>query len=181
MLFVGRLSTPTPTPLASLLPAFAEVRRSRPSLRLHIAGSDLGGRTEAKALAHALGLTPAITWLGHVPTDRLTDHLADADVLALPSGTDPYGDLAGTALALGTSVIVHADEGEVGTSDRGPLTPVPGTTDAWRSSLAAHLDAHAHGAALRHAARAVAARGTWPAVADAVVREYRAVAAARRA
>ena len=179
VLFVGRLSTPSQ--LAPLLPAFAELRRLRPSLRLHVAGGDHGGRAESEALAHALNLTPAITWLGHVPTDRLPAHLAGADVLALPSNTDPYGDVAGTALALGTSVVVHADEGDVRTSDRGPLTPVPGTVDAWRSSLAAHLDAHAHSAALQQAARAVAARCTWAAVAEGVVEEYRAVADLRRA
>lgn len=179
VLFVGRLSTPSP--LASLLPACAELRQVRPSLRLLVAGGDHGGRAEAEALTHALDLTPAITWLGHVPSDRLPAHLAGADVVALPSNTDPYGDVAGTALAVGTSVVVQADEGDVRTSDRGPLTPVPGTTDAWRRTLASHLDAHAHGAALRQAARAVAARCTWTAVADAVVEEYQAVANARRA
>ena len=178
VLFVGRLSTPSP--LASLLPAFAELRQVRPSLRLHVAGGDHDGRAETEALAHALDLAPAITWLGHVPHDRLPAHLAAADVLALPSNADPYGDVAGTALAVGTSVVVHADEGDVRTSDRGPLTAVSDTIEAWRSGLAAHLDAHAHSAALRQAARAVAARCTWPAVAEAVVEEYRAVANTRR-
>lgn len=175
VLFVGRLSTPSP--LASLLPAWAELHRARPSLRLHVAGGDHGGRAESEALAQTLGLaSSAITWLGHVPMDVLPDHLADADVLALPVGADPYGDLAGTALDGGTTVVVNANEDAVRPADRGPLTPVSDTTNAWRSGLSAHLDAHAHSGALRDAARAVAARCTWAAVADAVVAEYRAVA-----
>ena len=179
ILWIGRLSTPTP--LASLLPTVAELRRDRPAVHLHVVGGDHGGRAEADALAHTLGIASAVTWLGHVSLDSLGTHLAHADVVALPAGSDPYGDLSVSALAAGTTVVVDTHEGNVRADDQRALTPTNGSVVGWRDAFIAHLDAHGQGDTLRETARATAARCTWPAVATAMIEEYQAVATHLRA
>jgi glycosyltransferase involved in cell wall biosynthesis len=90
---------------ATLLRAFAEVRRSRPDARLLVAGT---GEMEGplKALAGALGLgDDAVRFLGLVPNEEVAALQAAADLFVLSSVLEATPTVALEALACGTPVV----------------------------------------------------------------------------
>jgi glycosyltransferase-like protein len=143
-----------------LLDAFALLRRSRPDLRLVIAGGetlfdyrDYRADWERKALL--LELSPVV--LGAVPHEDLPALVAAADVFAFPSTKEGFGLAAMEALAAAVPVVVR---------DLPVLREVFGDavrygTDA--ASLAASMAAALDGQEpdRQEAGRALAAAHTW--------------------
>ena len=89
---------------ATLLRAFAEVRRVRPDAVLLLAGT---GEMEGplRAQAAALGLGEAVRFLGLVPNDEVAVLQGAADLFALSSVLEATPTVALEALACGTPVV----------------------------------------------------------------------------
>lgn len=104
--FVGRLVAAKNLP--ALLTAFAEARAQLPGATdwgLVLLG-DGPERSTLRARADALGLTGDVHLLAGRPWYRVPDVLALADVLVLPSRSEPWGLVVNEAMACGLPVIV---------------------------------------------------------------------------
>jgi glycosyltransferase involved in cell wall biosynthesis len=105
--FVGRLVTEKGGDV--LLHAFKLLADKGLPAELIIAGS--GPQcAEWKALAAELGVSPRVTWLDPVPTDRVPEIMAQLDLLILPSRTMPwwkeqFGLVLVQAMAMGIPVV----------------------------------------------------------------------------
>ena len=93
-----------------LLESFARLRRSRPSVRLVIAGGETlfdyrPYRAQWEARARALGIEPIV--LGPVPHDDLPSLVAAAAVFAFPSTVEGFGLAAMEALAAGVPLVTR--------------------------------------------------------------------------
>jgi glycosyltransferase involved in cell wall biosynthesis len=97
---------------ATLLEAFAAVRRSRPDAVLLIAGS---GECEAplRARAERLALGGALRFLGLVPNDAVAELQAAADLFVLSSQLEATPTVVLEALACGTPVVSTDNPGGV--------------------------------------------------------------------
>ncbi|HET7292544.1 MAG TPA: glycosyltransferase family 4 protein [Vicinamibacteria bacterium] len=89
---------------ATLLDAFALVRRERGDARLAIAGSGETGPA-LRAQAARLGLDETVTFLGLVPNEALAPLQAAADLFVLSSILEATPTVALEALASGTPVV----------------------------------------------------------------------------
>lgn len=105
VLFLGRIHRVKGLDL--LLPAMAEVIRTRPTARLVIAGD---GEAQLIAGLHRaaqdLGLTSRIEWLGAVDGTRKQALFARAGLFVLPSYSENFGIAAGEALAAGVPLVI---------------------------------------------------------------------------
>jgi glycosyltransferase involved in cell wall biosynthesis len=89
---------------ATLLRAFAEVRRARTDVVLLLAGA---GEMERplKEQADALGISPAVRFLGLVPNEEVASLQGAADLFVLSSVLEATPTVALEALACGTPVV----------------------------------------------------------------------------
>lgn len=165
---------------AELIEAMAVVQRSRPDLRLVIAGGETlfdyrDYRGTVLARAEELGVDLEV--LGPVDHDALPTLVAQAAVFAFPSTREGFGMAAMEALAAGVPVVTRD-------------LPVLREVFDGAALFAASVDGMA-GALLRAAdggepdhraaGRALAERHTWAAAARAHEQFYRVVTTARRA
>jgi len=106
VLFLGRLSSKKSPDL--LLRAFAELkRREATPLRLVFAGPDLGGvRAQLVEMAAQLDARQEVQFAGPLFGQDKWAAYRDADVFALPSQNENFGNTAAEAVASGTPVIV---------------------------------------------------------------------------
>ena len=111
---------------ATLLRAFAEVRRQRADAVLLVAGSgEMDG--PLKALAKALALGASVRFLGLVPNDEVAALQAAADLFVLSSVLEATPTVALEALACGTPVVSTDSPGgvELGEMFSPDVTVVP--------------------------------------------------------
>jgi glycosyltransferase involved in cell wall biosynthesis len=111
---------------ATLLRAFAEVRRVHPDAVLLVAGTgELGGELEAQV--EALGLGPSVRFLGLVPNEQVAQLQAAADLFVLSSVLEATPTVALEALACGTPVVSTDNPGgvELGAMFAPDVTVVP--------------------------------------------------------
>lgn len=87
-----------------LLHAFAGLAGARPRLRLVCAGSG-PKRSEWEALARGLGLADRVTFLGAVPPAAVSDWLAAADLMCLPSYSEGLPQVLIEAAASGRPAV----------------------------------------------------------------------------
>jgi glycosyltransferase involved in cell wall biosynthesis len=141
VLSVGRLSPQKDLP--TLVRAFARLRQTREARLVVLGGATANGKTELRqtdlaALAENLGIEPEVALLGFV--DNPYAYMAKAQVLALSSAWEGFGNVLVEAMACGCPVVsTDCPNGpaEILAGGRfGPLVPVG---DAPR--LAAALDA----------------------------------------
>jgi len=107
VLFLGRLSAKKSPDL--LLRAFAELssRRIGIPMTLVFAGPDEGGvKTELDQMATQLGVRTKVQFTGPLFGEIKWAAYRDADVFALPSQNENFGNTAAEAVAAGTPVIV---------------------------------------------------------------------------
>ena len=113
--------------LELLLPAFAAVRKHRPSAILVLAGS--GDDTlihDLKGQARILGIDHAVLWPGFLQNEAKLAAFEAAAVFVLPSWSENFGVAVIEAMAAGCPVVVsdqvavHAD---VAASDAGYVVP----------------------------------------------------------
>jgi glycosyltransferase involved in cell wall biosynthesis len=106
VLFLGKI-TPRKR-LDVLVRAFA---RLRSDARLVVAGNDMGGAADARALVRSLGMEPRTLFTGLLRGQDRLEALADAEVLVYPSQDEIFGLVPLESLLCGTPVIVADDSG----------------------------------------------------------------------
>jgi glycosyltransferase involved in cell wall biosynthesis len=99
---VGRLSPEKGQ--AGLLRAFADLRRSRPDLKLRLVG-DGPERGSLEALASELGVAGAVTFAGRLSEAETLAEIARSDLLALPSFMEGLPIVLTEAMAIGVPVV----------------------------------------------------------------------------
>lgn len=154
-----------------LIDAVRALRRTRPDVRLLIAGA---GDLEAELTRRAADL-PQPVLLGNQPQDAIADLAAAADVIAVPSVQDAAGNVDGLpnvaleSLASGTPVVASRAGGlpqAIDDGETGLLVPER-DADALARAIGAILGDRALAARLGEAGRArVIARFGWPRVAE---------------
>jgi glycosyltransferase involved in cell wall biosynthesis len=119
ILFVGRLERRKGVDL--LLDAFASVRERDPEARLTLAGQDSLNTETAETYRAGFerraagdpGLAGAVTFLGPVSAERLSELYAGCDVVCAPSRYESFGLVAVEAMAFGKPVVACATGGTV--------------------------------------------------------------------
>jgi len=92
--------------LPTLLRAIAHLRRTRPNIRLLIAGEPLDGMKEVLSAIQELGLGASITLrAAYVPLDQVPNYLQAADVVALPYLRVTQSAVLSVALAFNKPVV----------------------------------------------------------------------------
>jgi D-inositol-3-phosphate glycosyltransferase len=183
LLYVGRLAPIKG--LTTLLDGMAELRGRGSRAHLCIVGGDAdeplnGHEGELRARLADLGLQEAVTFVGAQPQESLRAWYVAADATVLPSYYESFGMVALEAMACG-SPVVASRVGGLQTTVRDRITGVL-VPDHDPVSLADALEDVLDDAPLRarlgRAGVRWAAEHRWPCVAEAVCREYAALAAA---
>ena len=92
-----------------VIPAFAEVRKGFPDVRLLVVGDgSLRGSMEQQA--QELGCADAVTWAGRQPQEALPQYYSEMDIVLMPSRSEGFGLTAIEAMACGC-VVVASDVG----------------------------------------------------------------------
>ena len=106
VLFLGRLNWKKG--LDRLIPAMEQVTNAD----LLIAGNDEENyRPELEALARRCGVADRVRFLGPVHGERKWELLSSAQILALPSYSENFGNVVLEAMAVGCAVIVTPEVG----------------------------------------------------------------------
>jgi glycosyltransferase involved in cell wall biosynthesis len=162
---------------ATLLRAFAEVRRARPDALLLVAGT---GEMEEplKALARSLALGDGVRFLGLVPNDEVAALQAAADLFVLSSVLEATPTVALEALACGTPVVSTDNPGGLELSGifAGDVAVVP-KGDAAALARAVLSRVAEAGRATEETARRIAERFRLDGVTDRYLRLYEEAAA----
>ncbi|GBD39620.1 Alpha-maltose-1-phosphate synthase [bacterium HR37] len=94
-----------------LLRAFSEVIKHIPEAKLILAG-DGPKRKELEAMARQLGASGNVTFLGHIPREKLEEAFSSSWVQVIPSiWEEPFGNVALEAMARGTVVVASSAGG----------------------------------------------------------------------
>ena len=92
-----------------VIPAFAEVRKRFPDVRLLVVGDgSLRGSMEQQA--QELGCADAVTWAGRQPQESLPQYYGEMDIVLMPSRSEGFGLTAIEAMVCGC-VVVASDVG----------------------------------------------------------------------
>ena len=130
--------------LATLLTAFAEVRRRRGDTKLVLVGQILGqfrptherGVTDLDALARHLGIDDDIVFTGYLSDEGIASYYLHAEIFAFPSYFEGFGLPLVEALGFGVPAVAARREPHVEVS-RGKAIYVddPGDPGAWSDIL----------------------------------------------
>ena len=158
-----------------LVKAFAQVRQHCSDAQLMIAG-DGPERDRIRTEIEQLGLSEAVTLLGHLPRTDMEQHFDQAWVQAVPSRwAEPFGMVAAEAMMRGTAVVASASGGllEVIQDGRtGTLVP-PATVDSLAQALLPLLQNRSLAERMGQAGREVAlAHFSEPIFVDKFVHQY---------
>jgi glycosyltransferase involved in cell wall biosynthesis len=175
VLFVGRVAEKKGIDL--LIKAFARATQARESL-LVIAGPDDESLTSGLAtVASDLGIGDRVRFVGPVYGDEQLDALAAADVWALTSHTENFGNAVVEAMAAGCPVLVSTNvnlSAQILAADAGVVTSL--SVDEIGHALQSLLDSPERRAALRLRAMGFARRFDWSVVAPELLSAFREVA-----
>ena len=158
----------------TLLLALGRLRRSRPGIRVVIAGKG-SYLDDLRDLARRLGVDDRVHFTGFVPDGELVGLLHRADVAVVPSLYEPFGIVALEALAAGTPVVAAATGGLAEVLDGTGAAELftPGDPDGLAAAVERALDPSTAAAAVDRGLTLVAERYDWTTVADATVAVYR--------
>jgi glycosyltransferase involved in cell wall biosynthesis len=171
VLYVGR-SDPYKN-LPGLVAAFARlVERGGVDARLRIVGSPDVRYPEAGAAARRLGVADRVEWAGYLDEAGLVKAYQDADVLALLSRYEGFGLPVLEAMACGTPVVCSNAASLPEVAGAAAWLVAPDDLDAAAAALQDILTNPATAARLRAAGLAQAARFSWRAAAESVLRIY---------
>jgi glycosyltransferase involved in cell wall biosynthesis len=165
-----------------LVAALAELRRTRPALKLTVIGAP-GLKSPTRSIIEQYGLHDAIEFTGKVEFEELARRYAQASVAVVPSLYEGFSFPAGEAMACEVPVVASragAIPEVIGTDGRcGVLVP-PRSPEALAREIAALLDAPERRVALGKAGRErVLKHFTWRKAAERHVEVYREVIAQR--
>jgi phosphatidylinositol alpha-mannosyltransferase len=170
--FLGRFTEPRKG-FPILLDAFGRLARSRPGLRLLVAGH---GEPEEVLDDVPADVAARITFLGLVSEEDKARMLRSVDVYVAPNmGGESFGMILTEAMAARATVVasdLDAFRRVVDNGRTGILVPV-GDAGALATRLADLLDHPARRAELGEAAGAAVAAYDWPVVAERVLEVYR--------
>lgn len=171
VLYVGR-SDPYKN-LSGLVAAFAQVvGEGGVDARLRIVGSPDTRYPEAGAVAQRLGVADRVDWAGYLDEAGLVRAYQEADVLALLSRYEGFGLPVLEAMACGTPVVCSNAASLPEVAGSAAWLVAPDDTAAAAAALKTVLTDPATAARLRAAGLAQAARFSWSAAAEAVLRIY---------
>ena len=181
LLYVGRIAPIKG--LETLLDAVARLAARGHGLRLLVVGGEAdepldGHEITLRRRSDALGLGDAVRFVGAQPQPALRDFYVAADALVLPSYYESFGMVALEAMACGTPVIASRVGGLTTTVRDGvtgflvPEGDVPALAERMEHLLA---DADLRWRIGREGVM-WAAQHRWPCVAEAICREYAALA-----
>jgi glycosyltransferase involved in cell wall biosynthesis/O-antigen/teichoic acid export membrane protein len=141
---------------------------------LHI-GGDGPDRAALEDLAHALGVSSRVHFIGRVAADDRFQWLAGADLLAMPSRYETFGMVAAEALAVATPVVAFDIPclREVVGEDAGVLVP-PFDVDRYSQALRAVASDPSLAAELGRSGPAQVASLRWETLASSQGQLYRA-------
>lgn len=164
ILFLGRL-TPKKSP-DLLIDAFARWRRQTidsDSAFLAIAGPDeaIGYTAQLKSLAAAAGVAASVLFTGPLYDEAKWAAYRDADVFALPSQNENFGNTAAEAIACGTPAIVTDQCGIAPLVGESAGLVVPHDSAAMAGALKLLLGDAEFAARLRVGCADTAARLSW--------------------
>jgi glycosyltransferase involved in cell wall biosynthesis len=165
VLYAGRLSIEKNLP--TLIEAFANVRRQRPRVVLHVLGTG-PDEPRLRDLANRLGVAEAIRWHGWVARDRMPDFYSAADIFALPTINEALGRVLLEAMACGTFVIASSFAGPRDIVDDGRNGLLADSTSVaeWQRALTRAFDDPAWRQGCASAGQeTVRTHFTWPVVA----------------
>lgn len=171
LLFVGRLEQRKGLP--TLLEAYAALRRSRPNVRLVVAG-DGPGRWGYEKYVESEAI-PDVLFMGHVPADMLPRCYASADVFCAPAvGRESFGIVLLEAMASGVPVLASAIQGfsQVVTHGETGLLVATGDPAAWTVALERILTDDGERRRLAAAGLAHSRRYDWSHIVDMVLDVY---------
>jgi glycosyltransferase involved in cell wall biosynthesis len=182
VLFLGRLHFKKGLDL--LIPAFDALRRRIPDAQLVIAGpenDDYG--QQVHRWVRERDLQAAVHFVGPLQGADVVQAYVDADVFALPSYTENFGMTVIEALACSLPVVI-SDQVNIHLEISGAGAGLVTRCDADEVALA--LEALLNDADRRRTIgeagrRLVQARFSWPAIVDALTKEYERVIARHRA
>jgi glycosyltransferase involved in cell wall biosynthesis len=176
VLFLGRIHVKKGFDL--LIPAFDEVRKRIPDAQLVIVGpeNDDHGKDVRKWVTER-GLDAAVHFVGPVVGPDVVQAYVDADVFALPSYTENFGMTVVEAMACALPVVISDQVNihhEISAAAAGLVTQcdVGEVADAMYALLTDPERRHTMGDMGR---RLVQERYSWPAIVDALTKEYEAV------
>ncbi len=105
VLFLGRMSQKKSPDL--LLQAFARMAAAEDTVHLAFVGPDESGmRAKLQGMAAQMGLAKRVHFAGPLTGERKWAAYRDAEVFALPSQNENFGNAAAEAVAAGTPVVV---------------------------------------------------------------------------
>lgn len=124
-LFCGRITMRKGLDL--LLPAFARLAKIERAARLAVVGPDNEGCwAQYQELARQLGVEDRIVMTGMLGGEELLEAYVDADLMALPSYSENFGNVVVEAMLCGTPVLISDRVKiwrEIAGSDSGIVTP----------------------------------------------------------
>ena len=171
VLYVGR-SDPYKN-LPGLVAAFARlVRAGGVDARLRIVGPPDARYPEAGEAARRLGVADRVEWTGYLDDAGLLRAYQDADVLALLSRYEGFGLPVLEAMACGTPVVCSNAASLPEVAGNAARLVAPDDEAGAAAALRDVLTNPAEAARLRAAGLAQAAKFSWRAAADAVLRVY---------
>lgn len=175
VLYLGRISHKKG--LDVLVRAMPAVRREMPGARLAIVGPDDEELTpKLVAVAEDEGIGDAVTFTGMLTGREKLAALAAADVWALPSHSENFGNAVVEALAAGCAAVISPAVNiarEI--ADAGAAVVADNTAEPFAAAIAAMLRDEPARRAMGERARAFARRYDWPQVAPRLAAMYEQV------
>lgn len=108
-----------------LINSFVDVLIKYPTAKLLIAGEDEGELSSLLSLVQKLKLTQSVFFIGSISGQDKIDFLANADLFALPSHNENFGNVYVESLAAGTPIVASTNTpwSEVEDADCGKWVP----------------------------------------------------------
>jgi glycosyltransferase involved in cell wall biosynthesis len=178
ILFLGRVSWKKG--LDRLIPAMEQVTNAD----LLVAGNDEENyRPELEALARRCGVFDRVHFLGPVHGEKKWELLSSAEILALPSYSENFGNVVLEAMAAGCAVIVTPEVGLASiVHDTGAGIVAPGDPKSFGLEMKQMLDDHKRRRRMGDAGqRVVKAKYTWNAISKQMLEVYTDILADRGA
>lgn len=162
-----------------LIRAFALVRRGRPDVRLAIVGPDDEGLVPTlRGVATEAGVGDAVAFPGLLSAGERAGALAAADVWALPSSTENFGNAVLEALAAGVPAVLSPEINIApAAAAAGAAIVAAREPEAFAGAIERLLDDPAERETLAGRARAFARGYDWAAIAPRMLAVYEEAAA----